>query len=198
MKPKFEWNFKKRKVLSGMPKKTQLLILLLFGILLLVIALPTSPSSSDDSTLNPLQSSPEDSDSSTSTSAAADEQAYESLMEDKVERVLSEVDGVGKVSVMLTLKSSTEQVIEKDSTSDSVASDEGSQNSSSKTSIYKQDSDGNQIPYVKKELTPQIEGVIVIADGGDNSVVVQNISEAMQALFGVEAHKIKIMKRESS
>ena len=41
----------------------------------------------------------------------------------------------------------------------------------------------------------EIEGVVVIADGGDNAVVVQNITEAVQALFGVEAHKIKIMKR---
>ena len=29
----------------------------------------------------------------------------------------------------------------------------------------------------------------------DDAVVVKNITEAVQALFGVEAHKIKIMKR---
>ena len=61
--------------------------------------------------------------------------------------------------------------------------------------MYEQQSDGTQIPYVSKELTPEIGGVLVIADGGDNAVVVQNITEAIQALFGVEAHKIKIMKR---
>lgn len=44
-------------------------------------------------------------------------------------------------------------------------------------------------------MTPEIEGVLVIAQGGENAVVVQNITEAIQALFGVEAHKIKIMKR---
>ena len=53
-------------------------------------------------------------------------------------------------------------------------------------------------PYVSKELTPEVEGVVVVADGGDNAVTVQNISEAVQALFGVEAHKIKIMKRHST
>ena len=46
-----------------------------------------------------------------------------------------------------------------------------------------------------KELLPEVEGVIVIAEGGDNAVVARNITEAVQALFGVEAHKIKIMKR---
>ena len=44
-------------------------------------------------------------------------------------------------------------------------------------------------------MTPEIEGVLVIAEGGENAVVIQNITEAIQALFGVEAHKIKIMKR---
>ena len=34
----------------------------------------------------------------------------------------------------------------------------------------------------------------VIAEGGNNAVVVKNITEAVQALFDVDTHKIKIMK----
>ena len=33
-----------------------------------------------------------------------------------------------------------------------------------------------------------------MAEGGDDPGVVQNITEAVMALFGVEAHKIKVMK----
>ena len=66
---------------------------------------------------------------------------------------------------------------------------------SDQTSVYEQNSDGSQSPYVSMELSPEIEGVVVIADGGDDAVVIRNITEAVQALFGVEAHKIKIMKR---
>mgnify|MGYP007016946480 CR=1 FL=1 len=51
---------------------------------------------------------------------------------------------------------------------------------------------------VSKENAPEVEGILVIADGGGNAVVAKNLTEAVQALFGVEAHKIKIMKRAST
>ena len=39
-----------------------------------------------------------------------------------------------------------------------------------------------------------VTGVLVAAQGADNSVVSRNIVEAVMALFQVEAHKIKVMK----
>ena len=38
------------------------------------------------------------------------------------------------------------------------------------------------------------EGVLISAEGGGNPVVVQNIQEAVMALFQVDAHRIRIMK----
>lgn len=40
----------------------------------------------------------------------------------------------------------------------------------------------------------KITGVLVAAEGADDSVTVRNIQQAVMALFQVEAHKIKIMK----
>ena len=57
--------------------------------------------------------------------------------------------------------------------------------------MYSQGTDGTQTPYVSKENAPEVEGILVIADGGGNAVVAKNLTEAVQALFGVEAHKIK-------
>lgn len=39
-----------------------------------------------------------------------------------------------------------------------------------------------------------IQGVLIVAQGGEDPVVVRNIQEAVMALFQVEAHKIKVMK----
>ena len=49
-----------------------------------------------------------------------------------------------------------------------------------------------------KELNPKVEGIVVIAQGGENAVVVKNITEAIQALFDVDTHKIKVMKRNQT
>ena len=129
---------------------------------------------------------------------------YEEYLEEKTARVLRQVEGVGEVTVMITLKSGGQKIIEKDQSSSGQTTEEtdsegGTRSvedqSSDKTSIYVQDADGSSAPYVSKELSPEIAGVAVIADGGDDAVTAQNITEAVQALFGVEAHKIKIMKR---
>ena len=109
---------------------------------------------------------------------------------------LAKVEGVGNVKVMITLASSSEKVVEKDQemTSEVQEGESGGKNtSSSETAVYA-NGNGEETPYVKQELSPRIEGVLVIADGGDNAIVIENITEAVQALFGVDTHKIKVMK----
>lgn len=185
---------------AAFPKKNQLLILLLIGILLVVIAIPT-PDKKQTSGTKDAREAARSSDDNVHTGS---NEEYEEYLENRVARTLEYVQGVGKAEVMITLKSSAQKIIEKDQqyTSQKTQEEDSSggvrsvqDNTSDKTSIYEQGSDGSQSPYVSKELTPEIAGVVVIADGGDNAVVVKNITEAIQALFGVEAHKIKIMKR---
>ena len=40
-----------------------------------------------------------------------------------------------------------------------------------------------------------MEGVIVAADGGNNAKTAADITDAVVALFGIEVHKIKVMKK---
>lgn len=48
--------------------------------------------------------------------------------------------------------------------------------------------------YMTTNKTPEVEGVVVCAQGAGNGKAAKNISEVIQALFGIEAHKIKIVK----
>lgn len=190
-----EW-LKKLRSGEKLPKKNHLIILLLVGIFLFVITLP-----------DPLTEKQDNSGSDTGDAQNANEELlrdYEDKLEKRTEEMLGQVEGVGKVSVMITLKSGNRKVVEKDESGSRQQISEEEESSITRTteestyeknSIYTENQDGSTEPYVSTELLPEIEGVAVTADGGDNAVVRRNITEAVQALFGVEAHKIKIMKR---
>ena len=47
----------------------------------------------------------------------------------------------------------------------------------------------------EEEPVREVLGIIISADGGGSSVVKAEISEAMEALFGLPSHKIKVLKR---
>lgn len=188
MDHKFDW---KSIFSKSFPKKNQLLVLLLAGILLVVIALPTSGK----------QAKKEMGNTGAQTEYTSSE-GYENKMEEKLNGILKQVEGVGEVQTMITLKTSAEKVVEKDREENSQSVEETDQgggkrvtedNSSGETTIYGNSSTEGE-PYVSKEISPQIEGILVIANGGDQAIVIQNITEAIQALFDVDTHKIKIMK----
>ena len=60
--------------------------------------------------------------------------------------------------------------------------------------IYSEGSDGTTIPFVISENSPQIEGVAVVAQGGDSAVVKEKITGIIKALFGIEINKIAVGK----
>ena len=183
MKTKFEWKL----------KKNQLMLMLLVGILLIVIAMPVKKTKTKDV---PVEAGTENSY----------EDEYEEAVERKLEEVLREVEGVGNVKVMVTFQSSSEK-IEKDQAKNSQTVTESDKQGGkretkeaqdSETTVYDSASGGEQTPYVTKEVNPKVEGVVVIAEGGGNAVVIKNITEAIQALFDVDTHKIKVMKRNQT
>ena len=67
---------------------------------------------------------------------------------------------------------------------------------SSESTVFSQ-SDGDETPFVNKEILPKIDGVLIVAEGGADASVRKNISEAVEALFGLDAHKIKIVKMKT-
>ncbi len=181
------WNQWKSKL--KLPEKGKFLVLLLIGLLLLVAAIPVNDDS-DHQKIN---------EQSNSYAFST----YEEKLEQRLENILENVDGVGKVEVMITLKSTSERVVEKDLQLDQRTADEedsagGSrmtkEQSSTNSSIFEEKADGSQTPYVSKEIMPEIEGVLIVAEGGSDPVIRQEITEAAQALFHLEVHKIKIMK----
>ena len=154
-------------------KRSDWLILVLAGILILIIALPT-----DTKEKKQAEEAKENISKENNTMEASKDE-----IERKLEDILEKIDGAGDVKVMITYQDSGTQVVEKDK-------------NTSENSLEESDSTGGDrnTPFVSKELLPKVEGILIVASGGDNQKVKQNISEAVLALFQVEAHRIKIVK----
>lgn len=128
---------------------------------------------------------------------------YEQQLEMRVKNILKNVDGVGKVDVMIALYASAEKVIRSDTNSsgslteetDSSGGTRRSESSAYSTTTVMGDSNGNSTPVIEKEVYPEISGIVISAEGGDDPKVRSEISTAMEALFGLPVHKIKVLKR---
>ena len=179
-------------------RRDRWMLLALFGILILVIVWPVGSKSKE-------------ADNQVSESVAGKEkrtynyaEQYTASMELRLKEILENVDGAGAVQVMITVKNNGEQVVEKDksySESKTIQSGDGGQNtttantSRSESTVYDRTDSGS--PYVVKQLEPEIEGVLVAAQGAGDETVVNEITYAVQVLFDVPVHKIKVVKMSS-
>ena len=138
------------------------------------------------------------------TTVSEKEVKTESL-EDRLEYILTKIEGAGRVEVLITYKSGRElivaqQVNEENTETNETAKvgDERIIKSGIKESVYVliENSDGSETPLVLKEEEPEIEGVIIVAEGGNNILVKNSLINATEAALGVSTHKIQVLKME--
>ena len=183
-------------------RRDNLLILILSGVLLFIIVLPTGDGNSAKKQKS-AQVRTESTQENVRQQGETETQGGEvSELEKRLEGVISQMAGIGKVKVMITLQSSEELIGEKDEPVERSNTNENDSNGGSRL-ITQMDSAPSTVfrtvgndsePYVVKTLSPKVEGVVVVAQGAGNGTVDKNITEMVQALFGVEAHKVKVVK----
>lgn len=97
----------------------------------------------------------------TEVTDSADLSEYKEELEERLERLCSEVDGVGRCTVMVTF------------------------------------SRGEENTYKGSKLTesrpPEVLGVTVVCDGGDNATVRARLTEMLSALFGIGSNRIAVL-----
>ncbi len=184
--------------------KDKFLILLLAGLLLLISGMPEKQAM-DISDQTDMQNSNDQEIAQVSTSrsvVAGGDMGYEEKMEKRLKDILECVEGVGKVDVMLVLRTSQEKVFLIDKRNSGTQEEDPSDGSKRLTKTWEETWEtvltGNsqeEDAVVQKEIFPEIEGIIICAQGADNTKIKAEISEAAEALFGVPPHKIKVLKR---
>lgn len=183
---------------------SKLIMLILAGVVLLLFSLPSPKDTTKDTTKESNQLANETISKSTQEKT---NDVYVEEMEQKLSQALTKVSGIGKTEVMITVKSSKEVVINKDTpVSSETVEEKDSNGGTRKSSNNKKEEEtilvtgkgGESLPYVIKELEPEIAGVVIIAEGGDNQIVINEITDAVEVLFGVPVHKIKVMKMKQT
>ncbi|MFP3155415.1 stage III sporulation protein AG [Lachnospiraceae bacterium ZAX-1] len=195
MKPKTPFDFTILKKIN----KSHLFIAFLAGILLLVVAIPVN----DQRGTKEEPSKTAETGIDTSAYYQTKREDYQSDLEEKLKEALSSMEGVGRAEVMITLKDTGESIVEKDmeKSENNTAEEDGGgakrnlhEMGSKEDTVYIQENTSGSTPFVAKELNPVVEGVFVVAEGGGDAIVIKNISDAILALFPIEAHKIKVVK----
>ena len=166
-----EWG---RKALENFGKYKYVLLVVLVGAVLL---------------LWPSGKGTESSDPGAQTWTGVDLFGVEEL-EEKLEKALSQVEGAGKVTVVLTLEESAKQVLAQD--------EEGSWGSNETrrdtSTVLLGRGSGLQEVVPLQEIGPRYRGALVVAEGGDLPQVRLALCEAVSALTGLGADKISICK----
>lgn len=126
-----------------------------------------------------------------STAEITQGEYYRADLEKQTEKLISQVKGAGKVSVMLTYESNEEQVFAKDKEENT--SSEKDKKIAEKHIVV--DSGGDEKGLTVKVIYPKIRGVAVVCSGGDDPEVKRQISALLSALFDIGANRISIARR---
>lgn len=133
--------------------------------------------------------------------------ALESSMAENLVNDLSQIAGVGDVTARVNLATSAEHVYafndnksnekveEKDTKGGSRITTKVTQNG--QLVLIKESQDNRENPVVIKEIKPEIQGVIVIAEGARNDEIKAEITEAVETLYDLPAHKVTVLPMES-
>lgn len=109
---------------------------------------------------------------------------YVDNLENRLQNVLSKVDGAGNVSVVITVSSGMETVLAMTTTT---------KNTSNGVEIIETPLLVNGKTVVLKEVYPKITGVLIVAEGAKNIAVLTKIQQAAVSLLDININQIEIL-----
>ena len=127
-------------------------------------------------------------------------------LEEKLQKILSLMNGTGKVDVMISYLNGIEQIPmydEKISTTVTEESDKDggkrkTQQTNNEHNIIFEEKNSAKSAVIKQTVMPEVIGVVVVADGAENPKVKENIIKAVEATINVPAHRIQVFARTNN
>jgi len=177
---------------------SNLILIFLIGVVLVITA-SFFKSSGGNNLTSPVINNKSDADKTNNTTEVVN--TYEKDLKNQLTNILSQMEGVGKVQVMVTFESGEENVPAVNS-NDASGTTENNNNSekssttqgnSSSTVVTTNESDGSTKPFIVKINKPKVCAVVVVAEGAENSLTQLRITKAVMDLFNVIDGKVNVL-----
>lgn len=127
-------------------------------------------------------------------------------LEKRLERILGEIAGAGKVEVMVQLEGTERHVYARQTTEEESVTREVDSNGAvtetrqemrrSDQPVFRQGGQGrNEEALIETIFAPEVRGVLVIAEGASNEVIRYQLAQAVQTVLGVAAHRVEVLPK---
>ena len=163
-----DWLTRSEKVRLWIKEYRYVIMVLVLGILLMMLPQGKTEEKKDDNVLIP------------------ETEAVETLQE-QLEQLLSQVQGAGKVRVLLTEAEGERVIYQTDG-------EQGSQNSTRADTVIVSDSARAESGLVQQILPPSYMGAIILSQGADSASVRLSLIEAVSNATGLSSDRISVLK----
>lgn len=162
---------------------------LIFGILMIRMTSKLNPNSDNiNSVTDNLLSKASDNTDTISV--------YAKSLEDRLENILSQFDGVGNVEVFVAVKETIEKVpainITKSTEQTTEEDSSGGTRETTREDISEEIVKSNEEMIIINKIIPEIKGVIVVAKGVEDVTIKEKLYTAVKTALGLPGHKVEI------
>lgn len=114
---------------------------------------------------------------------------YTHDMENQLKRILEKIDGVGKTEVMVTVVGTEEYIYAEEE-----KIKKGENDSSEEKQYVIIGSSGDKQALLKKIVSPEISGVVIICEGGDSNIIKERVYNTISAVLNIPSQRIYVTK----
>lgn len=118
----------------------------------------------------------------------------EQALEERLAGMIGSVQGAGRVRVMVTLENAGETVYATDEKSDTQASGTADRRTSYENEHVFFDAQEGRQPLVETRLEPEVKGVAVVCEGGDDVTVIRRVTDLVSVVLRLPSNRVCVIK----
>lgn len=187
-----------KKILSQKKLNNLIIVCIVLGFILIAmnVLLPNGKKSNNKI----ISSASQDNNNDTTVKVQSKEEDYEEKQKNDLKNILKKMNGVGDVDVMISFENGEEKVPAYDKNTQTSKTEEtdteggkriNNQNTDG-SKVVMTNSDGNNEPFILTTYKPKITGVVIVAEGAENSKTKYEIEQAVSKLYNVTLDKVNV------